>query len=92
MFDFLFQAVCKFIGVDAPTISKRKFLVTQAPVDFPIGFHDSTVEHTYLLSEPSQETRLRKRGQLSAKNFNYTLTFRFKDPNGNLAVIVATSF
>lgn len=45
--DRVFQAVCKFIGLDVD-IEKRKYLVTSCPDVFPVSFTDSIVEHHYI--------------------------------------------
>jgi CYTH domain-containing protein/predicted ATPase len=74
-------AVCNVVGVPEPREIERKFLVSHSPkpAEMPVPFGEFDIEQTYLVSEPGQEMRVRRRGQ----HGSYTYTHTTKRPAGS---------
>jgi CYTH domain-containing protein len=74
--------ICKFVGVQSVTSTKRKFLVKS--INFPsnLSVQQFDVDHDYLIhiDNNNTESRVRRRGQQG--QYNYTYTIRYSSIHG----------
>lgn len=83
------DAVCRAVGVPAPTEIERKFLVRTVDTPFPVHANVCDIEQQYLLSESDKEVgRIRRRGVRGS--YVYTHTLKGPTQNGERIEIERT--